>query len=131
MKKVSGFSKLSKLEKIKWLEENIGKDQLTSFLKDFWHQNPNTQKVLDEFSENTIANFPLPFGIAPNFVINDKNYSIPMVIEESSVVAAASKAAKFWASKGGFKYIVHNTIKNGQVHLFWKGEDHKKFKSFF
>ena len=61
------------------------------------------QKLHDEFTENTISNFYLPFGIAPNFLINDKIHVIPMTIEESSVVAAASNAAKFWMERGGFK----------------------------
>ena len=45
----------------------------------------------------------MPFGVAPNFIIDEKAYCVPMVIEESSVVAAASSAAKFWMSRGGFK----------------------------
>ena len=61
----------------------------------------NIQKIHDEFIENTITNFYIPFGVAPNFLINDKIYCIPMAIEESSVVAAASKNASFWMKRGG------------------------------
>jgi hydroxymethylglutaryl-CoA reductase len=78
--------------------------------------------VLDGFSENTLSNFPMPFGVAPNFVINGKTYAIPMVIEESSVVAAASSAAKYWMKRGGFKTQVLGTSKIGQLHFKWKGD---------
>ena len=58
-------------------------------------------KSHDEFIENTISNFYIPLGVAPNFLINKKLYSLPMAIEESSV--AASNSAKFWSTRGGFK----------------------------
>ena len=70
------------------------------------------QQLHDEFIENTISNFYMPFGVAPNFLINEKLYTIPMTIEESSVVAAASNAAKFWLSRGGFKTTILSTDKN-------------------
>lgn len=90
-------------------------------LMSYWHKSEEQQKILDGFSENTISNFPMPYGVAPNFLINDQPYVIPMVIEESSVVAAASSAAKFWMSRGGFKATVLGTQKIGQVHFRWKG----------
>jgi hydroxymethylglutaryl-CoA reductase len=68
-------------------------------------------KLHDEFIENTITNFYIPLGVAPNFLINGKYSTIPMAIEESSVVAAASKSAKFWSTRGGFKATVINTEK--------------------
>ena len=95
-----------------------------------WHQNEEQQRVLDGFSENTISNYVLPFGVAPNFVINDKTFVIPMVIEESSVVAAASSAAKFWMSRGGFKAKVIATKKVGQVHFSWNGNVEKLLAIF-
>ena len=49
----------------------------------------NIQSIHDTFSENTLSNFYFPFSVAPNFLINNKNYCLPMVIEESSVIAAA------------------------------------------
>src|SRR5690606_24459280 len=73
-------------------------------------------------SENTISNYFLPFGLAPNFLINGKIYAVPMVIEESSVVAAASSAAKFWSTRGGFQTKVISTLKLGQLHFLWKGK---------
>ena len=61
-------------------------------LERYWNSDAALQKLHDEFTENTISNFYLPFGIAPNFLINNKIKVIPMTIEESSVVAAASNA---------------------------------------
>lgn len=127
IKTISGFSKLSKRGKIKWLVENFFKDpeSVMRELMSYWHRNEDHQKLLDGFSENTISNFYLPYGVAPNFVINGKPYCIPMVIEESSVVAAASKAAKFWMTRGGFKAEVLSVTKSGQVHFLWTGPSEK------
>ncbi len=122
-KSITGFSKLSKRGKIKWIVENFFKDPkaVTRELTSYWHSNEDQQKILDGFSENTITNFPMPYGVAPNFVINGETYCVPMVIEESSVVAAASNAAKFWMDRGGFKTTVLCTQKIGQLHFLWKG----------
>jgi len=126
-KSISGFSKLSKRKKLQWIVENFFKDpeNVMRELMSHWHQNEEQQRVLDGFSENTISNYVLPFGVAPNFVINDKTYVLPMVIEESSVVAAASSAAKFWMNRGGFKAKVIATKKVGQVHFSWSGNVEK------
>ncbi|MAD96857.1 MAG: hydroxymethylglutaryl-CoA reductase, degradative [Flavobacteriaceae bacterium] len=116
---ISGFSKFSKEQKIEWLTENHFQNpaEVTSIIKQYWNDNKDLQKLHDDFIENTITNYYLPFGIAPNFVINDENYVIPMVIEESSVVAAAALTAKFWSDKGGFKTEVISTKKVGHVHF--------------
>lgn len=123
-KTISGFSKLSKRGKIKWIAENFFKHPEATIkeLISYWHPDQEQQKILDGFSENTITNFPMPFGIAPNFVINGKSYAVPMVIEESSVVAAASSAAKYWMQRGGFKTEILGTVKIGQVHFRWFGD---------
>ncbi|MEM9990170.1 MAG: hydroxymethylglutaryl-CoA reductase, degradative [Bacteroidota bacterium] len=120
---VSGFSKKSKAEKIAWVVENFLNNDPTAAkeLTGFWHEEADLQKVLDGFSENTLSNFPMPFGVAPNFCINGKVYAVPMVIEESSVVAAASSAAKFWLSRGGFHAEVRSMTKIGQVHFLYEG----------
>ena len=122
-KTISGFSKLSKRGKIKWIVDTFFKDPETVMheLISYWHPTEEQQKVLDGFSENTISNFPMPFGVAPNFKINDKIYLVPMVIEESSVVAAASSAAKFWFDRGGFQAEIIDMKKVGQVHFTWQG----------
>jgi hydroxymethylglutaryl-CoA reductase len=123
-KTISGFSKLSKSGKLKWLVENFFKDpeQVMRELSNYWLLNEDDQRVIDGFSENTISNFILPYGVAPNFIIDDKEYCIPMVIEESSVVAAASSSAKFWAQRGGFKTQILGVTKVGQIHFKWKGD---------
>lgn len=122
-KTISGFSKLSKRGKIKWLVENFFKDPeaVMKELMSYWHSNEKQQEILDGFSENTISNYPMPYSVAPNFVIDGRPYVVPMVIEESSVVAAASAAAKFWMERGGFKTEILGTEKRGQVHFLWKG----------
>jgi hydroxymethylglutaryl-CoA reductase len=132
LKTVSGFSKLTKNQKIEWLAEQFQGEasHLVKNLSLYWHQDAEVQKRFDEFSENTLTNFDLPFGIAPNFLINGKIFSVPMVIEESSVVAAASLGAKFWLERGGFKSRVLSTRKVGQVHFQWQG-DKTKLHSFF
>lgn len=128
---IEGFSKLSKAKKIDWLTTNYLKnDTAKQVLTTYWHSDEKLQQLHDDFIENTITNYYLPFGIAPNFVINGKTYAIPMAIEESSVVAAASKAAKFWKSRGGFKATVISTTKIGQVHFIYKG-DFNTLSTFF
>jgi hydroxymethylglutaryl-CoA reductase len=123
-KTISGFSKLNKLGKVKWIAETFFKDPeaVITELKSFWYSNEDKQRVLDGFSENTISNFPMPFGVAPNFIINGEAYTIPMVIEESSVVAAASSAAKYWMKRGGFQTEILGTTKIGQLHFKWFGD---------
>ncbi|MFK7806556.1 MAG: hydroxymethylglutaryl-CoA reductase, degradative [Saprospiraceae bacterium] len=131
-KSISGFSKMSKRKKLRWIVENFFKDpeNVLSEMKSYWLSNEDQQRILDGFSENTISNYYLPYGVAPNFVINGKTYCVPMVIEESSVVAAASSAAKYWMERGGFKAKVLSTQKVGQVHFYWKGAA-EKLKELF
>ena len=129
---VSGFSKFSKAEKINWLIVNYfdGNSNAKSILESYWNSNTKLQQLHDEFIENTISNFYMPFGVAPNFLINGKLYTIPMTIEESSVVAAASNAAKFWLSRGGFKTTILSTTKIGHVHFIFEGKS-SILKTFF
>ena len=129
---ISGFSKLTKEEKIDWVTSHYtqNKEQSINILQTYWNQNSNIQRLHDEFIENTLTNLYLPLGIAPNFLINGNLYAIPMAIEESSVIAAASKSAKFWLKRGGFKTEVLGTEKVGQVHFLFKGS-FEKLSSFF
>lgn len=129
---ISGFSKLSKSKKIDWIVETYFSNQEAAkkILKQYWNNNLSLQNLHDEFIENTITNYYLPFGVAPNFLINNKIYAIPMAIEESSVVAAASKAAKFWLERGGFKAKVISTTKIGQVHFMYCGS-YQSLENFF
>ncbi len=122
-KTVSGFSKFSKEEKINWLANNYFSniDEGITTVKQYLNSDKKLQQLHDEFIENTISNFYVPYAIAPNFIINGKPFAIPMAIEESSVVAAASLVAKFWSSRGGFHTKVISTIKVGQVHFMYEG----------
>lgn len=131
-KPIKGFSKLTKEEKIDWIADNYthDTDATKRVLAHYAHADPDLQKLHDEFIENTIANYYLPLGIAPNFLINDRLYAIPMAIEESSVVAAASKTAKFWLDRGGFKTKVLGTEKIGQVHFMYYGDSYKLIDFF-
>jgi hydroxymethylglutaryl-CoA reductase len=131
-KYVSGFSKLTKSAKINWIVDTYfaNNKEAKSILKQYWNSNIQLQNLHDEFIENTITNYYLPLGVAPNFLINGTHYTIPMAIEESSVVAAASKAAKFWLDRGGFKTEVISTTKIGQVHFMYKG-DFKLLQTYF
>ncbi|MDO6813643.1 hydroxymethylglutaryl-CoA reductase, degradative [Tenacibaculum soleae] len=120
---VAGFSKLTKEEKIDWLAKTYFNNQpkIIQTLKKYWNVDEKLQQLHDDFIENTISNFYMPYGIAPNFVINGSDYVIPMVVEESSVVAAASLVAKYWSTRGGFKTEVISTTKIGQVHFMYQG----------
>ncbi len=131
MKSIEGFSKLSKQAKLEWVANNFFKnpDAVIQEFQSYWHEDENLQKLFEEFSENTLTNFYMPYNVAPNFLINGKLYAVPMVIEESSVVAAASGSAKFWMERGGFHSEVVSTVKIGQVHFNWKG-DFQKLKKF-
>lgn len=129
---INGFSKLSKTEKIQWLKTSFlaAHPEASGILKRYWNTNKKLQQLHDEFIENTISNFYLPYAVAPNFIINNKAYAIPMAVEESSVVAAASLTAKFWKNRGGFKSEVIGTVKSGQVHFLYKGDKAKLEEHF-
>ncbi len=121
---ISGFSKFTKQEKINWIASTFFThgDEAISILQKYWNDDQGLQQLHDEFIENTVSNFYVPYGVAPNFIINGKTYAIPMAVEESSVVAAASLVAKFWSSRGGFNATVISTTKIGQVHFMYEGD---------
>jgi len=132
MSKVKGFSKLSKQEKINWLIDNYFSNQPSAknILLQYWNTDEQLQALHDGFIENTLSNFYLPYAVSPNFLIDGEYYTLPMVIEESSVVAASSKAAKFWAERGGFHTRVLGTKKIGHIHLIYKGKSQEIFDYF-
>ena len=131
-KKIEGFSKFTKSEKIDWITKTHFKNakQAKKQLESYWSLDSKLQARHEEFIENTLSNFYLPLGVAPNFLINGDIYTLPMVIEESSVVAAAANAAKFWSKRGGFKTKVINSLKVGQIHFFYEGNP-KELSAFF
>ena len=71
----------------------------------------------DKMIENAIGTFSLPLGVATNFKINGKDYIVPMVIEEPSVIAAASKGAKIARIKGGFEVTADESYSIGQIQI--------------
>lgn len=79
-----------------------------------------SRELTDTFIENAIGTYSLPLGIATNFLINDCEYLIPMVVEETSVLAAASHAAKMVRGGGGFSSQSTEPIMTGQIQLFLK-----------
>lgn len=131
-KTVKGFSKFTKAEKIDWLASHYFRDQQEGkgILEQYWNEDAKLQQLHDEFIENTISNFYVPYAVAPNFLINGRVLTIPMAIEESSVVAAASLSAKFWSDRGGFRAEVKSMVKVGQVHFMYAG-DRKQLALYF
>ena len=111
-----GFQKKERLERIQMLKEN-------SFLSDEFEQilkkNENLSlETSNQMAENGIGTFALPFSIAPNFIVDGKDYAIPMVTEEPSVVAGCSYAAKIIGKSGGFTTEILNRKMIGQVALY-------------
>ena len=121
--KIIGFSKLSRDKKISWISKNFldNSNEFESILNKYLNDDKNLQSIHNSLSENVISNFHLPYSVSPNFLINNKNYCIPLVTEESSVVAALSNSSKFWYDRGGFKSKVLSKIKTGQVHFKYDG----------
>jgi hydroxymethylglutaryl-CoA reductase len=110
---VSGFYKLTPKERINYVkdfadltDEEVKILQLTGSLE---------LELADRMIENVVGTFPLPLGIAMNFLINRKDYLIPMAIEEPSVVAAATYAAKMARTKGGFFTSSTDPVMIGQI----------------
>lgn len=119
---IQGFSKYTKQQRIGALIQKYGfQEDLENWLATFENVDASIRKIIDDLSENAISSYPFPFSLAPNFVVNGKNLFFPLVSEESSVVAALSNAAGFWAKRGGFQAKVLGTEKKGQVHFCWKG----------
>jgi hydroxymethylglutaryl-CoA reductase len=111
--KISGFYKLPIEKRIELIKEFADlNDQDISDLK-----KPIDMGLSDRMIENVIGNFEMPIGIAMNFIINGKDKLIPMSTEESSVVAAASNAAKIARIHGGFKTSISNPIMIGQIQI--------------
>jgi hydroxymethylglutaryl-CoA reductase len=119
---IQGFSKLGREEQVK-LVASFTDDPAVIIHELNAHLSPDgtRQRLYQEFSENSVSNFFLPYSIAPNFRINDKYYLVPMVTEESSVVAAAASAAKYWSERGGFNTRISTMQKPGHIHFTWKG----------
>ena len=96
---IKGFSKLTKEEKRQWIcQQYLSDPSQAEVFTSYDLRDENLQKLHDDFIENTIGNYMLPFAVAPNFLIDGHYYTVPMVLEESSVVAAVStKYGEGWA----------------------------------
>ena len=112
--RIPGFYKLSPEERLAKVKEITGMDDEDA--KIIFNGDVDID-LLDKMIENVIGKFPLPLGIATNFLINDRDYLIPMAIEEPSVVAAASNAAKMARVKGGFHTSMTDPIMIAQIQL--------------
>jgi len=131
MQILNGFSKLSISEKIEVLNKFVPLDnQQTGVLTTFHDYLKDIDNVIVNLSENYVSNYVMPFSIAPNFRVNNKWYFVPMVTEESSVVAAAAYAAKFWSKNSGFITEIAGTKKAGQIYFTCDG-GFKKLQFFF
>ena len=98
---IKGFSKLSKAAKLEWLVNNNFKDanDARSILTAYWHEDKALQKRHDEFIENTMSNYYMPYGVAPNFQINGKLYSTEMA-PYLSLRKAGRKSSEKWPRSG-------------------------------
>lgn len=113
--KYSGFYKLSTEERLKEVIEftELSEEHIASL------QDPNSLSLdgADNMVENVVGRFTLPLGVALNFIVNDKEYLIPMVTEEPSVIAAASNGARLTRSSGGFYAMNTGSIMIAQIQI--------------
>jgi len=121
--RISGFYKLTQEERLKIVAEfsELSEEEVELIRK-------SKIKDLDKIIENVIGSFELPLAIATNFLIDGKDYLIPMVIEEPSVVAAASNAARIARIKGGFHTYYTGSIMIGQIQVITSNPYSAKFE---
>lgn len=118
--RLPGFFQLSRSERAKTIAEYAGLDLKE---QDSIEKSSLTDSLVNIFIENSVGTFELPLGIATNFKINQKDYLIPMAVEESSVLAAASHGAKFARAGGGFTTWSTDPIMIGQIQVILKNPD--------
>ena len=115
MARLPGFAKFSPTERIEaLLKEGLLTWDEAQILKE---QKGLPLSIADQLTENVLSTFDLPFSLAPYFLINGRDYVLPMVTEEPSVVAAASFAAKLIQRSGGFTTQVHQRQMIGEIAL--------------
>ena len=120
LKNLEGFSKLNYEQRLKKLQDL---KYLSSRDIEYLKQGSVSKKIKERVEliqcliENALGYFPLPLGLAANFVINNKAYFIPMAVEESSIIAAASKTARWVCENGSISTQVLNTQSIGQVQI--------------
>jgi len=113
--RIPGFYKLSINERLKLVKEFSGlTEEDVQVIKNFGSLG---EKLADAMIENVIGGMSYPFAVAVNFMINGKEYLVPMVLEEPSVVAAASNAARFMRRDGGIKAKAEASLMIGQIQV--------------
>lgn len=112
--RISGFYKLAPKERLELVKDFAGlnDDEITVL-----GTTGSLGELADRMIENAVGSMPLPVGIGANFVINGTDYLIPMAIEEPSVIAAASNAAKIARERGGFQTSSTEPIMIGQIQV--------------
>lgn len=119
MDKFKGFYKKTTQERQDILSINKNLDFISKL----------NEKTAAHMVENYVTNFEVPMGVAPSFLIDNKFYNVPMVTEESSVIAAASKAAKIIKDNNGFITTIHNTLKQGEI-AYYKPSNPSNLKEY-
>ena len=117
--RISGFYRLEMEERLSKVADfsGLSEEEKKLFLKDGELSLAIDKSIADRMIENVIGIFELPLGIATNFRINGKDYLIPMAIEETSVVAAASNAARIARVRGGFTAWASEPLMIGQIQV--------------
>ncbi|MCY4321079.1 MAG: hydroxymethylglutaryl-CoA reductase, degradative [Bdellovibrionaceae bacterium] len=131
LKNFEGFSKLNYKDRLKRLQE-LGylskKDLEYLYLGSISNNLKERIELTQCFIENALGYFPLPLGLATNFIINKKAYILPMAVEETSIIAAASKTARWVCKEGTIKTQTLNTLSIGQIQIP-KVKNYKKLKT--
>lgn len=113
--RIPGFYKMTIEERLAKIKELTGlSDEEAELLRKWGGLDP---RIADTMIENVIGAMPYPFAVATNFRINGRDYLVPMVIEESSVVAAASNAARFMREGEGIRSFATEPLMISQIHL--------------
>ncbi len=108
--KVSLSERIAKLEKFGWLSSSAARDLQAG-------RQVISAVAADKMIENVLGVFGLPFGIAPNFIVNKRECVVPLVVEEPSIVAALSGAAALARKTGGFSATLEESLLAGQIHV--------------
>jgi hydroxymethylglutaryl-CoA reductase len=108
--RLSVCERIVELERLGWLSANDARDLQAG------HQ-VISAIAADKIIENVVGVFGLPFAIAPNFVVNSREYIVPLVVEEPSIVAALSSAAALARATGGFTATLEESLLAGQIHV--------------
>ena len=113
--RIPGFYKMDVNQRRELLEEQLN---LTLEKKDTLYSNEALDlEKADKMIENVIGTFQLPLGLGLNFLINNKEYKIPMAVEEPSIIASASYIAKLVRDAGGFKTEATERVMIGQIQV--------------